>query len=499
MKDIIPILLGAIVPIIITILLIIYFNKRGVSKISMKEYNDKKENIIKELCELKKSKLRIISERKSKKTSINDPGENLFGADKKKFKDSKKLNLKAFNSVIELNETDMTVNVESNISFETLINFLLKYGYQPVFTVDQNHISVGGFISGVGGGSACAKQGAFHDSVVDMDVLTSECKVLFCSKKENKNLFYSIPNSYGSLGYILRAKIKIELVKPYVRVDNLYFNNAEDYFNKIKKLQEPKEKETYDFLEGTVFDNKSFVLMVGKYVNDYDDYLFDPIGHRVYWKQLRDVKPKVHYFKVNNYNWRWDVDGYYTTIDMGWFFTNEELRPFVPRFLMKGTFLRPFAEHYLGVDYKDGNMVNDIIFPTENAAKIFEWYDKEIGLYPLYICPVCKTSESYFFNIPGNYVDFGVGYGPTAETTEQSIIWKRKLEMKMLEENGTKLLYSKQRMDEDDFWKVYENKESFFKQNPDIDPKEFEGRVYDYIKKIYDPSNTFPSLFEKVS
>ena len=54
-------------------------------------------------------------------------------------------------------------------------------------------------------------------------------------------------------------------------------------------------------------------------------------------------------------------------------------------------------------------------------------------------------------------------------------------------------------MDEEDFWKVYENKESFFKQNPEIDPEKFEGRVYDYIKKMYDPSNTFPSLFEKVS
>ena len=35
---------------------------------------------------------------------------------------------------------------------------------------------------------------------------------------------------------------------------------------------------------------------------------------------------------VDDYNWRWDVDGYYTTIDMGWFFNNELLRPLMPRF-----------------------------------------------------------------------------------------------------------------------------------------------------------------------
>ena len=46
-------------------------------------------------------------------------------------------------------------------------------------------------------------------------------------------------------------------------------------------------------------------------------------------------------------------------------FNNDFLRPLMPRFLMNGRFLRPFAENYLGVDYKDGNMVNDILFPTK--------------------------------------------------------------------------------------------------------------------------------------
>lgn len=483
-------------------LLTFYFKKQNetAKEITLEEYTQKKEKLIADFKEISESNSQIVSERKDEKSSINDPGENLFGRDKTKLENVKKINIKHFNNIIDLDEREMTVDVEANIKFPQLIEYLHKYGYQPVFTVDMYHISVGGLICGVGGGSACAKNGAFHDSIIEMDVLTSDGDIKTCTKDENKNLFFSMPNSYGSLGYIIRVKMLIEKIKPYVKVNNLYFNNSKEYFDKIDELQKQENKCTYDFLEGTIFNDKLFVIMVGNYVDDFEGSLLDPVGHRVYWKELRDRRPDVHYFKTNDYNWRWDVDGYYTTIDMGWFFTNEILRPFVPRFLMNGNFLRPFAESYLGVDYKDGNMVHDILFPTKNAAEIFDWYDKEVGLYPMYICPICKTDESYFFNIPGNYVDFGIGYGPTAKTTEQSLIWKKKLEKKMLEEEGVKLLYCKQWMSEKDFWKTYENKDSFFKKNPDIKKEELKDKtLYDYIKEQYDKSGKFPSLYKKVS
>ena len=38
-------------------------------------------------------------------------------------------------------------------------------------------------------------------------------------------LFNSIPNTYGTIGKILRAKLKIEKTKPYVKVNVIKFNN----------------------------------------------------------------------------------------------------------------------------------------------------------------------------------------------------------------------------------------------------------------------------------
>ena len=468
--------------------------------LTWEKYKLKQKQIIKEMKELNEQDEHIISVRKEESTTINDTGQNLFGKDKKQWTKAKKLNLKPFTDIIELNEKDMTVDVEASITFDKLIKFLEERHYQPLFTVDMYHISIGGLIAGVGGGSACAKNGAFHDSIIDMDVLTSEGNVYFCSENHNQNLFYSMANAYGTLGYILRVKLKIVDMKSYVKVKNLYFDNSKDYFATIDQMQSKEMKKTYDFLEGTIFNNKHFVLMIGNYTDEYEGTLLNTVNHRVYWRELRDRKPSVHYMTTDDYNWRWDVDGYYTTIDMGWFFNNELLRPLMPRSIMNGRFLRPFAENYLGVDYKDGNMVNDILFPTKKSADVFDWYDKEIGLYPMYICPICPTKKSYFFNIPKNYIDFGIGYGVTAETTEKSIEWKKKLEKKMLECKGVKLLYCKQWLNKDDFWKVYSNVKAFKKNNKDLKDEEITGEeVYKYIKNKYDPKNKFPSLFDKVS
>ena len=77
---------------------------------------------------------------------------------------------------------------------------------------------------------------------------------------------------------------------------------------------------------------------------------------------------------------------------------------------------------------------------------------------------------------------------------------EEKLEKKMLEYKGVKLLYCKQWLKENDFWNVYSNIDEFKKNNESMKDKEMSGKdVYDYLKKQYDPGNKFPSLYDKVS
>ena len=122
------------------------------SKTAKANYEKKKETIQKEMIELNKQNEQIISSRKEKGNSFNDPGENLFGKDKKQYKKAKKINLKPFTEILELDKKNLTIDVEASTTFDKVIKFLERRNYQPVFTVDMYHISIGGLIGGVGGG-----------------------------------------------------------------------------------------------------------------------------------------------------------------------------------------------------------------------------------------------------------------------------------------------------------------------------------------------------------
>ncbi len=75
------------------ILLTFYFKKQSKSakEISLEEYTQKKQKLIDDFKSISDSDSQIISERKDAKNSINDPGENLFGQDKTKLKNVKKI------------------------------------------------------------------------------------------------------------------------------------------------------------------------------------------------------------------------------------------------------------------------------------------------------------------------------------------------------------------------------------------------------------------------
>ena len=72
------------------------------SKTAKANYEKKKKRY-KEMIELNKQNEQIISSRKEKGNSFNDPGENLAGKDKNNIK-KQKINLKPFTEILELDK-----------------------------------------------------------------------------------------------------------------------------------------------------------------------------------------------------------------------------------------------------------------------------------------------------------------------------------------------------------------------------------------------------------
>ncbi len=68
-----------------------------------------------------------------------------------------------------------------------------------------------------------------HDDIVEMDVLTGGGEVVTVSPgPQHADLFYGFPNSYGTLGYATRLRVRLERVKPFVALRHLRFDDVTD-------------------------------------------------------------------------------------------------------------------------------------------------------------------------------------------------------------------------------------------------------------------------------
>ena len=116
-----------------------------------------------------------------------------------------------------------------------VLDKLVKQGWIIQIPVDMYHLTFSGLIAGVGGGSASFRYGFIHETILEMDVLTANGEVITCDRDRNSELFYAIPNSLGTMGYITRMKLQIRPAAPYVKVSYLRYTEPQKYFEDLDK------------------------------------------------------------------------------------------------------------------------------------------------------------------------------------------------------------------------------------------------------------------------
>src|SRR5206468_1440556 len=104
--------------------------------------------------------------------------------------------------------------------------------------------------------STSFRNGLPHESVLSMDVLTGDGRVVTATRdNEHSRLFYGFPNSYGTLGYALRLTIELEQVHPYVRLQHLPFRSAAALFEAMAAVVSGRssQDEPVQFVDATAF------------------------------------------------------------------------------------------------------------------------------------------------------------------------------------------------------------------------------------------------------
>ena len=74
-------------------------------------------------------------------------------------------------------------------------------------------------MTGLGIESSSLRSGMPHESVIEMEILTGDGRVVTAAPgNEHDALYRGFPNSYGTLGYALSLTIELEPVTPYVHL-----------------------------------------------------------------------------------------------------------------------------------------------------------------------------------------------------------------------------------------------------------------------------------------
>ncbi|MGD8351298.1 MAG: FAD-binding protein, partial [Gammaproteobacteria bacterium] len=188
---------------------------------------------------------------------------NLFRYGGNAERDRSGLSVDDFNHVLHLDPERAVIDVEGMTTIETVVQATLKHGLLPKVSPELKHITVGGAIVGIGIESSCFLHGFFHDGVAQAEVLLPTGEVATCSRdNEHARLFAALPNSFGTLGYVLRATLELMPAKDFVRLANSRYDDIEAYLEAFEShLDEPRG----EFLEGLFYSRDEFYLTSGEF------------------------------------------------------------------------------------------------------------------------------------------------------------------------------------------------------------------------------------------
>mmetsp|Transcript_11600 Transcript_11600/g.14462 ORF Transcript_11600/g.14462 Transcript_11600/m.14462 type:complete len:277 (+) Transcript_11600:263-1093(+) len=191
------------------------------------------------------------------------------------------------------------------------------------------------------------------------------------------------------------------------------------------------------------------------------------------------------------------------------FWELEEIIPFgnhpVFRFLFgwavppKVSFLKLTQTQKVKDLYEKAHVIQDMLVPFSKMDEALDVFEKQYGIYPLWICPYRAYDYTNVNNehrcflkkpkqlLPGKdyemYVDLGA-YGIPRAVKEKKpfdiVKCSRTVEKYVYDVHGFQMLYATSYQDRDEFRAM------------------FDHRFYDQMKKKYDPNGAFPEVYEKV-
>jgi len=396
-----------------------------------------------------------------------------------------RLDVRDFDHVLAIDARSGWVDAEGMVPYDALVDACLAAGVMPAVVPQLKSITLGGAVAGVGIEATSFRHGLVHETVLELDVLTGTGEIVRARPdNEHADLFHGFANSYGTLGYALRVRAATLPAKHHVAVEHRRFGDAAGFFAALARACAGDA----DFVDGVVFDGGTLVMSQARFV-DAAPYVSDYTFERIYYRSL--LEREVDYLTVHDYLWRWDTDWFWCSKNLGaqwpWLrrlYGRKHLNSRTYTKLMRINSRLGLTRAYDRLSgWHRESVIQDVDLPIEQAAEFLAFLLREIGILPLWVCPIGTTPQAARFPLfargAGLYVNFGFWDVVRSRQKHSPGHFNRLVEREVARLGGIKSLYSESYYAADEFWATYG------------------GEAYRRLKARYDPQGRLGDLYAK--
>lgn len=392
------------------------------------------------------------------------------------------LGLGRLKEVLSIDPVNLTAWVEPGVTMEKLVDATLPHGLVPLIVPEFKGITVGGAINGAALESSSHLHGQFNDICLEYEVLLADGRIVTASPEENRELFYGIASSYGTLGFLLKAKIKLQKTTGWMGIHYSCFSTIASAIEFIKKVHLQKE----EVIEAIIFHPKKTMVMWGSQISPSNEQKFSMKWPWSKWFYSRcDEADHSHYeaIPIRDYLFRHDRGAFWMAGYALHFpiiaaymahkasLPHQELRHAIPKnpgplFRLLFGWLTDSQKLYKSLHggsekwFEERLAIQDFYLPENNVKKFVDFVTERYKIFPLWLCPIAPTKTPQLFSPHRQEAEllFDVGvYGLPYDSSGKEAV--KEMEKQAYAMGGKKMFYAYSYLPEEEFWTFYPKKE----------------------------------------
>ncbi|CAM9134024.1 unnamed protein product [Chrysoparadoxa australica] len=310
--------------------------------------------------------------------------------------DCSKIELGKLRDILFVDTEKNIVRAEPLVNMRYMTDHLLPLGRQLAVQVEMEELTVGGLCLGLGMETTSHVSGLIQETVIAYEVVLSDGALVRATKTSHSDLFFALPWSHGSLGFLVAVELRIIPTKPCIRLTYTPCHTKEQLESTMRSLALSPQPPT--FLEATVYSKETSVIMHGtfaEYPTGQERRKVNRLNY--FWKQwfflhcqqalekgeFQEYVPARHYYHRYTRGVFWEMRDLIPFGNSPWY-----------RYLLawmgapKISLIKLTMSPQIRQDVVYKHVVQDIIIPLTELSRSIDLFDSLFEIYPLLVFPI---------------------------------------------------------------------------------------------------------------